>query len=131
MKKFWCALFALLLLAACNKGNDTFVGHEYKLTDAPENAEITLGFAPEGGKFFGKAPVNRYFGSYTLTENEIKFGPIASTMMAGPEDMMKAETSYLRSLSEMKTFKIKDKQLILSNDNGNSLTFEEITKPQE
>lgn len=128
MKKFIYAFFALFMLAGCNEKDTTFVGNEYKLLDAPNNAEITLGFDGASDRFFGKAAINRYFGSYTTEGNTISFGAAGATMMAGPQELMEAEHSYLSFLSEVKTFKLDGTKLILSNDKNENLVFEKIGK---
>ena len=44
---------------------------------------VTMDF--QGSRVAGCAGVNRYFGSFKLTSGSIKFGPLGSTMMAGPD----------------------------------------------
>lgn len=131
MKKFIYAFFALFMLAACQEKDTTFVGNEYKLLNAPDNAEITLGFDGASDRFFGKAAINRYFGTYKSEGNNLTFGPAGATMMAGPEELMKAEYQYLTSLADIKTFKLDGTKLILINDKGEELTFEKTGKVKQ
>lgn len=126
MKKLLAAAFALVLLAACSKASDSFSGKEYKLTDASDNAEITIAFDKDGSRFYGQSAVNRYFGSYKKDGNKLTLGPIGSTMMAGPENMMKAESAYLQFLPEVVSYKLDGKKLVLSDAKGKKLVFEEI-----
>ena len=126
MKKFWAAAFALALTAACSEAGGSFSGKEYKLLEAPENAEITIAFDEEEPKFYGQSAVNRYFGSYKLDGTKLIFGPIGSTMMAGPQNMMKAESIYLQFLPEVVGYKLEGKSLTLVNKEGKELVFEEV-----
>jgi heat shock protein HslJ len=52
----------------------------------------------DGDKFSGQGPINRYFGS--IKENQI-FQPIGSTMMAGPDRLMKYEHLYFSALDSV------------------------------
>lgn len=126
MKKMIYAIFALFMIAACSKENSTFAGNEYKMLNTTDNAEITLGFDGKDSRFFGVAAINRYFGTYKTAGNNLTFGPAGSTMMAGPENLMKAESAYLQFLPEVKTFKIDGDKLILSNKDGKEVVFEKI-----
>lgn len=120
MKKL-LSLFAVLGLFAC-AGKPVSLDGEYVMLNAPEDAEITIGF--EGERFFGKSAVNNYFGSFTKTDKTIKFGPAGSTMMAGPEPLMKVESTYLQDLSNIDGYNLQGKTLILSGPDNLSLTFE-------
>lgn len=120
MKKL-LSLFAVLGLFACTEKPVSLDG-EYVMLNAPEDAEITIGF--EGERFFGKAAVNNYFGSFTKTDKTIKFGPAGSTMMAGPEPLMKVESTYLQDLVKINGYNLQGKTLILSGPDNLSLTFE-------
>ncbi len=118
MKKF-LAVCSLMALAACSQASDAPFGN-YKMINAPENAEITIRF--DNGQFSGLAAVNRYFGSYTDKDGKIKFSPAGSTMMAGPENLMKVEAQYLNNLEQIETYQLKGNDLIL-NGKGISLHF--------
>ena len=97
MSKLFSLILGTLLFAACTAETpDSFVGKEYKLQNAPANAEITLGFDGKENRFFGKSAINNYFGSYTLDGDKITFGPAGATMMAGPQELMTAEQEYLQ-----------------------------------
>lgn len=126
MKKLLTLIFAALMFTACTKGTDTFVGKEYKLTNAENNADITLGFMQKDNRFFGKAAVNRYFGTYKLEGESLSFSPAGSTMMMGPRDQMEAEQHYLKAISNVTSYKLDGKKLTIKNADGQSLVFEEI-----
>lgn len=126
MKKFLAIAFTLMLVVACSKEPASINGKEYKLVNTPDNAVVTIAFDETGDKFSGQAPVNRYFGGYTIEGEAFTFGPAGSTMMAGPEEMMKAEYEYLQFLPTVKTYKVDGKKLIMMNEIQEELVFEEI-----
>ncbi len=127
MKKV-LAMFLLFGLWACSLQPEySFKGKEYKLLQAQNDALITLGFAPEENRYFGKI-VNNYFGTYEQDGEKITFSPAASTMMMGPQDMMEAEANFLQILPRIKSWKVEDNTLVLITDNGQELGFEEIEK---
>ncbi len=132
MSKILSLLAGVLLFAACSsQEQNSFVGKEYKLTQAPNNAEITLGFDGKENRYFGKSAVNNYFGAYTLEGENLSFGPAGATMMAGPEPLMKAEQEYLQFLADVKSYKLEGKKLILNATDGKTLTFEETGSVSE
>jgi heat shock protein HslJ len=83
-------------------GGDLRIGETWYLTwmsgDAPRaGADITLTF--EDGRAGGQAPVNSYSGDYTTTDSGgLELGPIASTLMAGEPDAMRAEEQFFTLL---------------------------------
>lgn len=126
MSKFMSLIAGILMFSACSAQEpNSFIGKEYKLTQAPNNAEITLGFDGKENRYFGKAAVNNYFGAYTLEGENLSFGPAGATMMAGPEPLMTAEQEYLQFLSDVKSYKLEGNKLILTGAEGKTLTFEE------
>ncbi len=121
MKKILLTLVAALMLNGCNEQEPVSLnGKNFVL--ANDNA-ITLSFDAKENKYYGKV-LNNYFGSYTIEKNTIKFGPTASTMMAGPEEEMKKEQTYFQNLSKVTTYSLKNKVLELSG-NGVSLKYQE------
>ncbi|MBE6450448.1 MAG: META domain-containing protein [Alphaproteobacteria bacterium] len=114
-----CALF----LFGCNQADVKLSGN-YKMINAPENAEITLSF--EENNFSGLAAVNRYFGTFEQNKNIVKFNVAGLTMMMGPENMMQAEQDYIKFLSSVNSFVFENGLLILKTVNDNELKFEKI-----
>lgn len=82
---------------------------EFTLKNKYEDMKINIGF--KEGRIFGFSAVNRYMGSYKASNGKVEFGQMGSTMMAGPEKNMNAESDYLKMLQESKTFECKDKIL--------------------
>lgn len=92
-------------------------------TKLPEK-EITISF--DKNKVNGNSSVNNYFGSYEIKNNSIKIGPVGSTRMAGPENLMKIEFEYLKLLQDSKTIEFNNNLLILTTNDGKVLKFEKI-----
>ena len=89
-----------------------------------------MGFAKDENRYYGKA-VNNYFGTYKVKGAEISFSQAGSTMMAAPEDMMRAEAAYFQFLPQVQVFKLEGKLLTLTAENGETRVFEEIEAPAE
>ncbi len=88
------------------------------------NNNVNLNLTADGS-VNGQAPVNRYFGSYTETDGKLSFGAVGSTMMAGPEDQMNAETAFFQALGNVAGYKVVDGKLHLTDAAGTTLlTFE-------
>lgn len=86
----------------------------------------TLGCMPEN-KVGGNATINRYFGGADIGSNgSIQWaGPgFGSTMMAGPEALMKQEVAYLAALHQSDNYRIEGEQLILTGGGGVELVFD-------
>ena len=126
MKKFLLAVFCVALIGCNSQNIDEIKGNTYVLNNAPEGLEITITFDAEAPRFHGKA-VNGYFGNYQVEGQDLKVMPIASTMMAAPEPLMKAETTYFQNLQGMKKISLEGNTLTLSNDTT-TLVFEKQIK---
>ena len=119
MKKLLLALIAAIMLNACSKFDSVSLkGKNFTLVT---DKDITLSFDADENRFYGKA-LNNYFGTYEAEKDNIKFGPVASTMMAGPEDEMKKEHVYFQNLDKVRTYSLKGKELELKGD-GVSLKY--------
>ena len=93
-----------------------------------EGTEITLKFDVDGG-IAGNAGINNYFASYEA-DGDALFGVVGSTMMAGPEDAMMQETTYLTLLNETASFSLEGDELTLYDSDGNALlVFEKVVPP--
>lgn len=121
MKKILMMLAAIVMLSGCAENVPPSLKGKNFVLESDKN--ITLSFDANENRFAGKA-LNNYFGSYTLEKDNIKFGPIASTMMAGPESEMKKEQAYFQNLGKVKTYSLKNKKLELKGD-GVALIYNE------
>ncbi len=120
-----CSLFQGSNVTPSDIQNYTWVLASINGETPVNNRRMTINFEPEsenGGRVYGIAQCNRYFGSYTMDKNDISFGPIGGTMMACAPDATVQETAFMTSLETLKTIKLDDKELVLRGPN-NKLTF--------
>ena len=84
---------------------------------------ITLIYDPEKKQIAGCAGVNRYFGPATIDEKKgtFKTGALGATKMAGPG--MQYEDLYLRLLSKVDSYLIKDGKLYLKSGKNTLAVF--------
>ena len=66
--------------------------------------KLTMAFADSTKKVSGFSGCNRFFGSYTIENNTIKFGPLASTQKMCPPKFMNIESDLSEALSKSNTF---------------------------
>jgi heat shock protein HslJ len=71
----------------------------------------------------GKASVNRYTGAYTTAgDGQMTIGPaIATTKMAGPDELMAEDAAYLAALPSTATYTIEGDELWLRDADGAAL----------
>jgi heat shock protein HslJ len=84
----------------------------------PNDFTITAEF--KDGRIGGRSAVNQYGGPYTAGDDgSISLGDLVSTMIAGPEQDMRAEQTYLKLLAAAKKFRVEGDALTLSDAQGN------------
>jgi heat shock protein HslJ len=79
--------------------------------------DLTATFG-EDGTLSGFAGVNTYNGTYTTSGETITIGPLATTRMAGPDDLMEQETLYLAALAAATVYRLSGDNLELRDDAG-------------
>lgn len=87
-------------------------------------AFITINFTAEG--IHGISVVNNYSSSYTVKENIISFGVIASTKMAGSPEMMDLEIKYFGILEKSEKFEMPDDNTLILKSGNEFLKFKKI-----
>ena len=94
-----------------------------------EKPQITLTFKDKC-MVNGKAAINNYFGSCKLDKNgllEWKQPGFGMTMMAGPPELMKQETYYLKTLVKMSRMYLTAQGLRLENNDGSlKMEFDQL-----
>jgi heat shock protein HslJ len=65
----------------------------------------------EESRVSGSGGVNRLAGTFALSEDELRFGPLMSTRMAGPEDAMRRETAFLEALGRVDSYELDERML--------------------
>lgn len=90
---------------------------------APGTRIPGFSITPEGG-FSGLAGVNRMSSRLDLAKlasGEFSLGPIATTRMAGPPELMKLEDAFTAALGTARKFSLKDGALLLKDGSGAEL----------
>ncbi len=89
----------------------------------PVSVSITAEFSE--GRVAGTSGVNQYNASVTSgTDGSFAIDAPISTKMAGPEDAMAAESTYLRRLEAATSYQVDGDTLVLDDADGQpSLTF--------
>lgn len=90
------------------------------ITPADQQQAAYLIFQTEDGRVTGSGGCNRLSGSYTATEDSLRFAGVASTRMACMRGM-ETESSFLAALEHVRTWKISNRQLELFDDGGKML----------
>jgi heat shock protein HslJ len=75
----------------------------------------------ERGKVSGNSGVNTFSGSYQVSGSSLTVSKLASTMMAGPQDLMKLEQAYLADLQKVASYTAGATDLTLYDRDGKLL----------
>lgn len=109
------------------------VAGEWRFTKMSSGDSAFAGFQQEYISFddvamrvSGKATCNRFFGSFTLEGNNIKFGPLGSTMMACPG--LETENLMMKAFERVNQWKKKGKKLLLQKDGVTVFELERMEK---
>lgn len=70
----------------------------------------------EEARVTGSGGVNRLTGSFALSEDELRFGPLATTRMAGSEEAMQREHAFLDALARVTSYELDDRTLTMLAD---------------
>jgi len=91
------------------------------LTPAAQGVTSELTMA--AGKASGTGGVNSFSGTYEAKDGgDLKFGPIAATLMAGADPAADAqETAFFAALEKTDNFEINDGKLVLGDLGNNTL----------
>jgi heat shock protein HslJ len=85
--------------------------------------ELTATFG-EDGTLAGSSGCNQYSGTYALTGETLAIGPLATTKMACPEDIMTQETRFLAALAGSTGYRLSgDTLTLLLADGSNGVTL--------
>jgi len=130
------AVVVAVALAGCGTLRDgaSLDGTSWRLTEwsisSVNPASVTITASFKDGEIGGSAPINSYGGPYEATESGsfLVGGPISSTLMAGPEEAMRAERAYFALLDQARKYSRKGGELTLSDANGNPLLIFAATK---
>lgn len=89
------------------------------LQPVAEKGYPTLLLESESNRASGFGGCNRYSGGYTLKENTLRFGPMATTKMACEDSQ--TEDELMLALASIQMFKISNTTLILQGADGKGI----------
>ncbi len=89
-------------------------GKPVEPADGKRRAYIVLDL--EEAQLAGSGGCNRLMGTFALGERELRFGPLATTMMAGPEPVMEREHAFLEALARVTSYQLEGPSLTLLAD---------------
>jgi len=122
----------VMTLMACGSKPDigeTLVGRTYTLDESvileDEGYEVSFTITFDENNLSGRAH-NNYNANYEIEGNNIKISPVATTLMAGPEELMKRENLYLKDLTGAKTISLDENKLTITTEEDKQLTFTEV-----
>jgi len=70
----------------------------------------------EEARVAGSGGVNRLSGHFVLSEDELRFGRLATTRMAGPENATRREDAFLAALERVTAYELDCRTLTLLAD---------------
>ncbi len=118
-------MFAVLLSACFAAAEPSLSGTHWLLTElngqpAVPDRQPTLNF--EEKQVSGNGSCNGFGGDYTVSGDQLTFGPIMSTMMACVENgIMDQESAYFDALGKVARYNIENETLILLSADGTVL----------
>lgn len=83
------------------------------IVPAEDAHEAHLMFHADDNRFSGVGGVNRLMGGFELNGEKLKILPGPSTMMAGPEPLMKQEQEFVQMLMKVKAYRVTGQTLEL------------------
>jgi heat shock protein HslJ len=87
------------------------------VTGPAVDSTLTVAFGTDG-KISGEGGVNRFMGDFESGAKTVKIGPLQSTKMAGPPELMTQETAYLTALQNSTTWEISSGKLTMRDASG-------------
>lgn len=78
-------------------------GEQIALADSLSEAAPFIEFNVAESQFHGNTGCNIMNGEYTFTGDSLSFSPAATTMMAGPQELMDLESKVLNAISNAAT----------------------------
>jgi heat shock protein HslJ len=110
-----------LILSRHRKGNQATIPEFDDWKGRGMRASRPINALFEGGKVGGFSGVNTYQGSYRVSGTSLSIGKLASTLMAGPQDLMDAEQTYLAALQQTDLYSADPTSLTLFDNAGKRL----------
>ena len=129
MKKLILFVLSAVFLVACTgidkkDGSDVgtmVMGKTYHLEETVDESVVDITFGED--ELSGSAGVNRYFAPYMIEGNEIDVKLVGATRMMGPENLMKQEMEFTKTLEEASEIKFVEDKLVIVSAGGKEMTF--------
>ena len=96
-----------------------------KILSIPKGTNITINFSKDG--INGHSAVNKYFGNYKISNDNISISGIGATEMAGSQELMNIERKFFDILQSSPKISYDKETLTLSNNKGEIWTFKVLT----
>lgn len=134
-------LFTLFALKSCGstenisantKPQDMTLSGKYTVTILDKNNiphDLTIEFDEAEKKISGFSGCNSYFGSYSVNNDSLKIGPLASTRKYCEEDANNIESKFLQALEATNTFTVSGKNIQLHK--GKDVLIEGVFDTEE
>lgn len=84
---------------------------------------VTMNFSRDG-RLYGNASINNYMSSWLAVDDRVIIAGIASTMMAGPPELMQQEGRFLSLFEEARRFVVTDGTLVITTRDGREIVAE-------
>jgi len=89
-----------------------------EIDDEPVDPEAPRSIRFEEGRVSGRVGVNRFTGTYSTDGDVIDIGPVASTRMAGPPDLMSLEHHFNTHLEGEHEITLGGDEMVLGEADG-------------
>lgn len=138
MKKFMYCLammFAPLVFAMCSENGNIPVESNWELEyiykdgtqmAPPEEHKATIAFLADS-QMAGDSGCNRFFGSFTASDEKLEFKNVGSTRMMCPQ--VQFENAFLSTLENTASYNVSKDQLVLKDSLGNIIALLKKIEP--
>jgi len=139
MKKYFLLIVLAIVSSSCNNTKkvvevapNEIPSGTYEIRSVHGVPIYKLSFDIDGSenKISGKTNCNSYGSNFSITNNEIKIGPLTATEMYCEENVMKVEHSIFKAFGDAKTFVYDSNMFTLSSEEGIILQAYRLVKKQ-
>lgn len=117
------------MTGSVTKPTATLINTYWKLTELNGGEVVVMNNIPEThiilqqeqNSITGMGGINRLMGTYELSGSSLRLEKVGSTLMAGPEPLMKQERAFLDALKNTATYHIEGENLELRDATGKTL----------
>ena len=96
-------------------------GGAVELRDGEREPHLVLDL--EESRVAGSGGVNRILGTFSLAEDELRFGTLATTLLTGPVEAMARERALLDALARVTSYELEGRSLALLADDETVARF--------